>query len=57
MKVKELIKILNNFEPNVEIHFNIIEVLNIENREWRLRFEFILQDNQKFSQILKHGAK
>jgi len=55
MKVKELIKILNNFEPNVEIHFNIIEVLNIENREWRLRFEFILQDDQKFSQILKHG--
>lgn len=46
MKVKELIKILNNFKPNVEIHFNIIEVLNIENREWRLRFEFILQDDQ-----------
>ena len=39
MKVKELIKTLKELEPNVEINFDVIDVLNNENR-----VEFTIQD-------------
>ena len=42
MKVKELIKTLKELEPNVEINFDVIDVLNNENR-----VEFIIQDEGK----------
>tara|TARA_Y100001973_G_scaffold89102_1_gene135075 strand:+ start:1025 stop:1156 length:132 start_codon:yes stop_codon:yes gene_type:complete len=42
MKVKELIKTLKELEPNVKIHFDVIDVLNNENR-----VEFIIQDKEK----------
>ncbi len=39
MKVKELIKTLKELEPNVKINFDVIDVLNNENR-----VEFTIQD-------------
>ncbi len=41
MKVKELIKTLKELEPNVEINFDVIDVLSNENR-----VEFIIQDEE-----------
>ena len=45
MKVKELIKTLKELEPNVEINFDVIDVLNNENR-----VEFTIQDYEDYKE-------